>query len=380
MGFQEHIRRWEPGIDKVFLYERESRTLKIMPSDGKANVPAHVVVPKIQPAPGTLSAPMKLFIGCTRRCDLDCPMCFARGRKYPQREMSFESIGHIVSQAAEMGVFEIRLTGGEPTVHPRFFDLVESMDEAGINVSINTHGAYDGRLLERIIDSPVDDIRISIDGPQEIHDSLRGEGVFARAINSVRAIKAAGKRVRINAMVFKGNVYVLEEMAGLAETLGVRIRFCPMRAIGRAREPSFARKNILSREEWHRIERALAERGLFKRGVSCFSLEDTEDFTQCEGMDAGLEECQCGPWLTQMGIDPEGETYSGGRIDDISKALSVGSVLEYPLVVLWKRAVQDVFDRVLPKFPNCSSCSPAAMWREWTEQLSKEPTHSRHLY
>lgn len=307
-------------------------------------------------------------------------MCFARGRDYPAPPLAAEELARIIREAAAMRVFEIRVTGGEAYCVPEFFSLVELMDELGINVSINTHGAYSPAILQRMIESPVDDIRISIDGPELIHDGLRGKDTFARAVRATRELVAAGKRVRLNTMVFKGNQDVLDEMVDLANSLNVRVRFCPMRAIGMASRPEFAAKHVLSREAWHRIEQDLAARGLFKLNVSCFSIDDLEDFSACPGPEIGLEEVLCGPWHTQMGIDAEGQAYAGGRIDDIAKSLSVGSMRDYPLRVLWQRALRDVFDRLLPQFPNCTNCRPRTIWDIWNAQLSQAPSSSRHLY
>jgi MoaA/NifB/PqqE/SkfB family radical SAM enzyme len=326
-----------------------------------------------------LTGPMKVFIGITRACDLDCPFCFARGGQYGQ-QMSRQTIEGVIHQAAEMGVFEFRLTGGEPTVHPNFFDLVELIAGLGMNVSVNTHGAYNARLLQRMMESPVDDIRVSIDGPAAIHDALRGAGTFQRAVETTRQMKAAGKMVRLNTMVCRDNREMLDQMVALGEELGVPVRFCPMRPIGRARHPEFARAHVFSVAEWHQIENELEKRGLFRKNVSCFSIEDLEDFSRCAGPQAGLDEAHCSSWITQMGIDPEGEAYAGGRIDDIDKALSVGSIRDLPLNVLWKRALEDVARRVLPRFPRCAACDPVRMWKIWGDQLAPAPSRSRHLY
>jgi MoaA/NifB/PqqE/SkfB family radical SAM enzyme len=371
------IRRWEPGINAALLYSVKNRKLMIL--DPQKDSPlARQIFPQEPPAPGTLSAPLKVFFGITRACDLDCGFCFARGGHYG-RSLGTQTIIKVIREAADMGVFEFRLTGGEPTVHHDFFQIVELIDELGMNVSLNTHGAYDPDMLARIIASPVDDVRVSIDGPEDVHDLLRGRGVFQRALNTTRKLRDVGKKVRLNTMVFQGNRDVLDEMAKLAVDLGVPVRFCPMRPIGRARNPAFAERHVLSTDEWRQIEDDLAERGLFRKNISCFSIEDLEDFSQCPGMATGLEEALCSPWITQMGIDPEGDTYAGGRIDDIDKSLSVGSVADQPLVVLWKRAVQDVAQRVLPRFANCAKCSSVQMWQVWIEQL-KRPAQSSHLY
>lgn len=181
-------------------------------------------------------------------------------------------------------------------------------------------------------------------------------------------------------MVYRSNAEALDAIIDLAAELGVTLRLCPMRAIGRARKPVFAQKHVLCPNEWHRIENNLVTRGLFRKHVSCFSIDDLEDFSYCPGPTTGLEEAHCSPWVTQMGIDPEGETYAGGRIDDIDKALSVGSVTNTALSDLWRLAMRAVRERVLPRFSNCTQCDPRRRWEIWCAQLARGPTQSRHLY
>lgn len=376
----EYVQRAEPGIGKVIRYCRSTQRLEFLDSPEPPPAGSRLCDPDGAPGPGHLAAPLKLFISCTRRCDLDCPMCFAKDPSYQQSPVSAEDVHSVLSQAGEMGILEVRLTGGEPTVHPHFFEFVDHIVDLGINTSMNTHGAYSRRLLKKVAACPIDDVRVSIDGPEVVHDSLRGKGTFRRAVRTVRRLKGTGKKVRINTIVFRANVDKLEPMVSLARDLGVVIRFCPMRAIGRAAEPSFAGENVISPTEWRAVESRLAERGLLDQGVICFSGDEVEDLSLCSGMQAGLEECLCAPYLTQMGIDPEGEAYAGGCIDDVDKKFSVGSVQKLPLRTLWYRATQNVVRRILPRFSNCAGCSPKRMWQVWTEQLMGPENESRHLY
>ncbi len=305
-GVDQIIVRWEPMFQRCLVYSRKTKALD---TASAAELQSSWLVTHRSPPTDGLVAPMKIFLAITRACDLDCPFCFARGRRYGS-PMSTGTIVQVIHQAADAGVFEIRLTGGEPTVHPAFFDIAALIDHLGMNCSLNTHGAFHEPLIEKLIDSPVDDIRISIDGPEEIHDSLRGNGSFQRAIRTVGALRESGKSVRVNSMVYRGNADALDTIIDLAAELGVSLRLCPMRAIGRAREPVFAQTYVLCQNEWHRIEDNLATRGLFRKHVSCFSIDDLEDFSHCPGPTAGLEEAHCSPWVTQMGIDPNGTNFS----------------------------------------------------------------------
>jgi MoaA/NifB/PqqE/SkfB family radical SAM enzyme len=380
MTVQDYMMRPEPGICKVLIYSRKKHLLEVCDTYELPDRPSRTLSPLADPAPGTLCAPIKLFIACTRKCDLNCPMCFAVRKHCSQPEMSTETISRIITQAAYMGVFEIRFTGGEPTLHPHFFDLIGLVNRNGMNISLSTHGAYHPRLLKRMIASPIDDFRISIDGLEDVHDSLRGKGAFRRTVTAVRELRSTGRTVRINTMVYRGNIDVLGQLAELAHELNVQIRFCPLRAIGRAMGTPFADRNVLSPDEWCEIRNRFSQPGWQEQGVLCFSVEDNQNFESCKGPGAGFEECKCSPYLTQMGIDPEGEAYAGGCTDAIAKTLSVGSVSKHPLSILWVRAQQDVFDRILSRYPECVACAPEEILEDWMRELANKPRQSRHIY
>lgn len=381
MNSVDLIRRPELGLNKILLYSRSKKYLTMMDPQAELDEPAREVPAQKPPFPGALSAPLKVFFSITRQCNLNCPMCFTKDRTYQQPMLSGVDMRKLIAELGTMGVLEIRLTGGEPTNHPEFFNLVKWIDDAGINISLNTHGAYSLRKLARLIESPVGDFHISVDGPAEIHESIRGPKTFKRTVKSIRELRKAGKYVRINTIVFQNNKHLLDEMIQLAESVQAPIRFCPMRAIGRAKVPGFADQYLLTMPEWQQVTEYLARQARHASvKITCFSNNEIEDFNTCEGRYAPVDRAKCGAWLTQMGIDAEGEAYAGGCIDDIPKSLSVGSVLKTPLNELWARAARHVRDYLQAGFPRCAQCSPELLWQEWGRQLSEQAADSVHLF
>ncbi|MET0064701.1 MAG: radical SAM protein, partial [Candidatus Thiodiazotropha endolucinida] len=97
----------------------------------------------------------------TNDCNLDCPICFTYNRPdlkyYKSVEETRRIIGHILDHSR--GVQLINLTGGEPTLHPQLFEIIEACKQEGIGrVTMNTNGlkiAGDRRFAERIKDAGV---------------------------------------------------------------------------------------------------------------------------------------------------------------------------------------------------------------------------------
>lgn len=97
----------------------------------------------------------------TNDCNLDCPICFTYNRPDKKYFKSIEDtrkiIGHILERNAEVQL--INLTGGEPTLHPQLFELLEACKQAGIErVTMNTNGiriAGDFEFAKRIKEAGV---------------------------------------------------------------------------------------------------------------------------------------------------------------------------------------------------------------------------------
>ena len=113
----------------------------------------------------------RIDIGLSGVCNLSCNMC----RRPQEREfMSPQRVHRLLSEARTIGVKTISFSGGEPFVHPRFRILLETALGHGFAVELVTNGtlvrASDILNLERL-----KCITVSVDGPKEVHDLMRGK-------------------------------------------------------------------------------------------------------------------------------------------------------------------------------------------------------------
>ncbi len=198
------------------------------------------------------SSPNALFWELTKHCDGACTDCFmdSNSPKWNKEEVSFLEIEDIVKQFADLGAYSIRLTGGEPTLRPDFFDIVDLLNGQGIQVGLNTNGMFDERKLEAILSRGIKDIRVSLDGPEEVNDGIRWLGNYKGVIKTIERIadynKSASEPTKptINVVLMRSNMPYMEYMIELAQKYGFKISFGLMRLSGRAKT-----KEMLSPEE-----------------------------------------------------------------------------------------------------------------------------------
>ena len=93
-------------------------------------------------------APKRIYFEITRSCNLSCRSCFNNSRHALPGELTHQELLDVNRQAYELGVFEIRYTGGECTIVPGFPDVVADARRRGFYVSIGTNGVYTDEQLE----------------------------------------------------------------------------------------------------------------------------------------------------------------------------------------------------------------------------------------
>jgi MoaA/NifB/PqqE/SkfB family radical SAM enzyme len=134
--------------------------------------------------------PTLMVISPTMRCNIQCTGCYAF--KYPKKdEMPAELIDRIFTEAKEMGIHFIVISGGEPLFHPDMMDLVEKHGD--IAFQMYTNGTLiDEAMAKRIAKTGNLIPCISLEGLREETDRRRGEGVFAKAAEAFDAMRREG--------------------------------------------------------------------------------------------------------------------------------------------------------------------------------------------
>ena len=108
---------------------------------------------------------MKVMLQITERCNLRCAHCFAESRE-SGREMPLEHIQKIIiPQFSKRQVVKVTLTGGEPLTHPQMKEIVSSLLENNIGVSICTNGTLiDLEWSQRLTQYDNIHFNVSLDG------------------------------------------------------------------------------------------------------------------------------------------------------------------------------------------------------------------------
>ncbi|MFH2013329.1 MAG: radical SAM protein [Pseudomonadota bacterium] len=180
---------------------------------------------KYQRRVSRLIRPIFIAWGITTACDLRCLHCAVEAGKPAKDELSTEEAFAAIDNMAEAGTKHLLIAGGEPLVRKDIFTLAEYGSKK-LSVGINTNGfSLNRSVAQRLKDSGVNQIRISLDGAKsKTHNLIRGKGSFERAIEAIETCVSMGfPDVGIEATISLLNYDELPEMIELASDLGVGI-------------------------------------------------------------------------------------------------------------------------------------------------------------
>ena len=202
-----------------------------------------------------LDAPICLTWELTYACNLACVHCLSSSGRRDPRELSTEQCKAIIDELERMQVFYVNIGGGEPTVRPDFWELVDYATAHKVGVKFSTNGVrITDEVAARLAASDYVDVQISLDGATaEINDAVRGSGSFAMAVRALENLAAAGfrdaadsttpprheageeggRRPKISVVATRHNVDQLDDFKALADRFGATLRITRLRPSGR---------------------------------------------------------------------------------------------------------------------------------------------------
>lgn len=303
-------------------------------------------------APAYTRAPIGLLAELTYRCPLQCPYCSNPLEMERGNELSAEEWCQVFRQAAELGVLQLHLSGGEPTLRLDLEEILEGAVAAGLYTNLITSGVTLTReRLERLAKIGLDHVQLSIqdvdaDNAQRICGYKGGSEKKRAFADWVREL---GLPLTLNAVIHRQNIENLPAMIDYAVEIGAgRIE------VAHTQYYSWALKNraalIPTREQFLKsveITNAAKER---LKGVLVFDVVAHDHYA------VRPKPCMGGWGRSLIDITPTGKVLPCHACQDIP-GISVDSVREKALADIWFRgeAFQKFRGTAWMKEP-CASC------------------------
>ena len=186
-------------------------------AEGRRAVMAHLAAP----GPGNLPMPTFVQLRVTNLCNLRCKMCgqwgdtgIFRGQSGADATdgaLERERIQELIGAKRQLALSDyvrlldelaparpiISLFGGEPFLYPDILPLIREIKARGLTCTVITNGGRLEALARELVEIGIDSVAVSIDGPPDVHDRIRGRSdSFAKAAAGIRAVARWQKELK----------------------------------------------------------------------------------------------------------------------------------------------------------------------------------------
>lgn len=301
----------------------------------------------------------------TERCNLRCSHCYQEGSQ--TGEVSLAEAKKIVDIAHDTikswsDAYEIKfspsfnVTGGEPFLSSFLPDILDYLYTKGFDTFLLTNGTMiDGEKTRMLSEVPVQGVQVSLEGPEAVHDRIRGKGSFRKAMHGVEQLLNAGLTVNLNVTLSSINCDYLKELVVLATSMGVeRLGFSRLVPYGRGKDLI---DRMIPKEKLKRVyEDALTlrnDRIHITTGDPVAMQIDEEIDDGCKDVPLG----GCAAGVSGITILPDGSLTPCRRL-----GVPIGNILKDPLREIW--ATSPVLESLRTKKAYKGKCGACARWSQ----------------
>ncbi|MBU7032367.1 MAG: radical SAM protein [Theionarchaea archaeon] len=279
-----------------------------------------------------------VYLELTRECNLHCEHCYSDAGSPRDDELSFAEIKSLIDQLAGMGVLSLTLTGGEPLLHPRLFDIMKYARKNHLSLLLFTNGTLViPQVAQKLSQLRVYRAAVSIDGPDAgTHDQIRGvEGAFQKALRAIILLKNFEIPTQVNICLSRSNYEKFNEILYLMKHLGVtQFRVRPVTFSGRKsfsqQENQVAGKGQDNQDREDLcitpVEYVEALRLLYDFNMKELNIPESKE------MDYSLQEVNCGIGKKSLTVKSDGTVVP---CPIFGEDVSLGNIREHSLLDIW---------------------------------------------
>jgi radical SAM/SPASM domain protein of ACGX system len=299
----------------------------------------------------------------TDSCDQRCQHCyiFSESDNIHLKEMGFPEIESVFENCLDMCRKANRLpyfyiTGGDPILHSRFWDLMQLLKSHDIPFTILGNPFHlNDKVCQKLKSFGCERYQLSIDGLRDTHDKIRKRGSFDTTLEKIKCIRDAGIRCAIMTTVSGTNKHdipgIIDMVVEHQADVFAFARYCPTSTEKAAHLTASEYREVLEacwqkfefykdRETSFNLKDHLWTLFLYEKGLFKISADLQEDRI--------YEGCNCGN--CHLTVLPDGGVYACRRFDS-----KMANALQDNLYDIFTGDKMDQF-RQYDKFEKCSSC------------------------
>ncbi len=178
----------------------------------------------IMPFSAHPSAPYRMDLAITYRCNNDCAHCYnARERDFPELDADHWKL--TLDKLWELGIPHIVFTGGEATLRNDLPELIAHAENNGQITGLNTNARRlsDEKYVQKLVDAGLDHVQITVEScDEQIHDEMmRARGAFKQTIQGLKNVLASPLYVMTNTTMLRTNIHTIPDTLEFLADIGV---------------------------------------------------------------------------------------------------------------------------------------------------------------
>lgn len=178
----------------------------------------------------------KLRVSLLDACNFRCTYCMPDSASFSKIHdlLTADEIGTIVSNLTKLGIEEVRLTGGEPTLRAELVEITERLSELPLkSLGITTNGLLLKKFLPDLRKTKLQSMNISLDSlSRDNFKAIARHDGLGEVIDAIDSAVEAGFKVKINTVLMQQNLSELDDFLEFARTRQIEIRFLELMKIG----------------------------------------------------------------------------------------------------------------------------------------------------
>lgn len=123
------------------------------------------------------------YIEINSQCNLSCVYCYHSEKK--DRQLSLENLSDIFLQLKELGAKEIKISGGEPLMHPEFESILNSLKQMDMGIELVTNGTLINDYMTDLLAATVDTLVISLDSYDPVINNLTRPNSYHAVVKAI---------------------------------------------------------------------------------------------------------------------------------------------------------------------------------------------------
>lgn len=243
-----------------------------------------------------------IYVEITNQCNLNCRTCYNRsGLNRERKEISKMQLETMIEKFLPYGLRRVILSGGEPTLHTAFHDVLGLVDQyPDLSFGVVTNGTNpDGALIEMLNTRKNLTLQVSLDGScEKQNEKTRGKGNFDKALSFAQQVHRPDSAPLLKMVISQQNYDDIESFYQLAVSLGFFPEFAFIYKSGNGSE-KWEDKSLSPQQKikaLNLIERLNkefdTEAFLPLCSMKCPYIDGTDGLSLCVKTDGSIQPCQ----------------------------------------------------------------------------------------